>query len=214
MGNFEVKIKEFIEKLAKEKVGAGTFNQYSYNDPNNKRRRKNLRLYFKEICKFRPSYLLVSEAPGYLGARLTGVPFTSEFILLNGIKSPGIFGKKKGYRKTIEFDRECKEQSATIVWNAIQDLGHVPLFWPSFPFHPHKPNTQWSNRRPSPAEITLGQPFLKDVIAIFKIKKIVAVGRVAEKSLRGLGIECNTIRHPANGGARKFRKGLFREILG
>lgn len=210
MNSFQPKINKFIEKLAKTEVSLNTYNQYSYQKPENEIRRKNLGLYFKEVYKFKPKYLLLSEAPGYQGARLTGVPLTSEYILLNGIESLGIFGRNKGYRKTKEFDRERKEPSATIVWKAIAESKQLPLLWGSYPFHPHETDNIWSNRRPSPDEVKLGQQFFKELNNIFGIKEIVAVGRVAQSSLNSLGIECKMIRHPANGGAKLFRQGLFK----
>lgn len=212
MTNFHQRIGAFIDALAQEKVGSNTFNQYAYDNSDNDIRRKNLELYLTEVYAHKPEYLLLSEAPGYKGARLTGVPFTSEFILLNGIEPLGMFGKDRGYRKTTEFEKEHKEQSATIVWKAVKELGRVPLFWGSFPFHPYHPGDAWSNRRPDKAESEIGKKFFNTLIDIFGIRKIIAVGRVAEASLISLGIEHTMIRHPANGGANDFRRGLFGEI--
>lgn len=160
----------------------------------------------------KPDTLLLSEAPGYKGARLTGVPFTSEYHLLNGVSEFGFFGKDKGYRKTNEFSRQQKEQSATIVWKALAEAGWTPLMWASFPFHPHQKSDPWSNRKPTKEEVVIGQKFFRDIVAIFGVKHIVAVGRVAETCLASLGVRCEAIRHPANGGAKKFRSGILRAI--
>src|SRR5690554_6491486 len=48
----------------------------------NKARHANLRLYLRQMMTRRPSFLLVGEAPGYRGCRVTGVPFTNKHLLL------------------------------------------------------------------------------------------------------------------------------------
>ena len=79
--------------------------------------------------------------------------------------------------------------------------------------HPAKlSETALVNRRPYPEEVKRGQRFLNDIISIFAIRKIVAVGRVAEGSLLNSGMKCRTIRHPAHGEANEFIQGLF-EIM-
>ena len=66
-----------------------------------------------------PRTLLVMEAPGYRGCRLTGVPVTSRKVLLEGVPALQIFGAAAGYRDVADagFERVYSEQSATIVWN-------------------------------------------------------------------------------------------------
>ena len=100
----------FIEDLSKVKLPINVFNPYSYDYDENLLKRKNLFLYLQQMAKLNPHVLLVGEAPGYRGCRLTGVPFTSEFILLNGIDEIGLFGKLRDYQKTNEFEKVWKEQ--------------------------------------------------------------------------------------------------------
>ena len=50
------------------------------------------------------------------------IGFTSEHILVNGVEGPELFGAVRGYRKTNEFAGACKEQTATIVWEALAGL--------------------------------------------------------------------------------------------
>lgn len=69
-----------------------------------------------------------------------------------------------------------------------------------------------SNRPPTDAELAIGQKYLVQLIDIFKIKKFVAVGKKAETTLLKINITAPYVRHPANGGAIKFRTGL-KEIL-
>ncbi|WP_407311874.1 hypothetical protein [Desulfosporosinus sp. SB140] len=106
------KLSEFVRELAICKVTGDVFNHYSLDIQSNSIRRENLFIYLKYMQEIKPNVLMVGEAPGFHGCRLTGVPFTSEFILLD---DNGIFGKTKGYRKTKEVPRKKKKQSATIV---------------------------------------------------------------------------------------------------
>ena len=48
----------------------------------NQLRRHNLTRYLSAMEQSRPTLLLVGEAPGYRGCRLTGIPFTSSHTLV------------------------------------------------------------------------------------------------------------------------------------
>lgn len=202
----------FIESLASVPSACGVANQYAYESEANSIRRENLRLYLEHMAALRPDILLVGEAPGYRGCRLTGVPFTSEFIMLNGSRSSGLFGQSKGYRKASESTRIYREQSATIVWETLGRLPKVPLLWNAFPFHPYKMDNQQSNRIPNSRELETGKRFLEELVGLFDIGKIAAVGNTAEATLAAMGIACCKIRHPANGGKREFVEGIGRLI--
>ena len=195
------RIQSFVEKLALQKVFENTTNQFSYDLASNGIRRDNLIEYLLLMYQRNPKVLLVSEAPGYLGMKLTGVPFSSERTL---ITHPFFSGKKK-FR--VEFNG-ITEPSATIVWNGLDSVGKIPLMFPAFPFHPNKPRKPDSNRKPTKEELVIGEKYLKELIEIFGIKKFLAVGRKAESTLQKINITAPYIRHPANGGATKFKKGL------
>ena len=122
--------------------------------------------------------LLVGEAPGYRGARVSGIPLTSERQLTGS--GPA-------------------EATATIVHRVLDELGLVDevLLWNVVPTHP---GTATSNRAPTRAEIEQSSPFLE---ALARGRQAVAVGRVAHARLGG-----TYIRHPARGGAAAFRDGL------
>jgi hypothetical protein len=53
---------------------------------------------------------------------------------------------------------------------------------------------------------------LTQLIQITKIGNIIAVGEKSLKMLNKLAINCIKVRHPANGGATKFRKQLTKII--
>jgi hypothetical protein len=75
--------------------------------------------------------------------------------------------------------------------------------------HPYRPDNLWSNRTPSPSEISLGEPALRLLIEAFPAAKIIAVGKKSEGLLREMEIPiAGSVRHPANGGATEFSAGL------
>ncbi|MPN64510.1 hypothetical protein SDC9_212285 [bioreactor metagenome] len=43
---------------------------------------------------------------------------------------------------------------------------------------------------------------------MFNIEKVVAMGNKAEESLKKLGISCEKVRHPAQGGKNEFVEGI------
>jgi uracil-DNA glycosylase len=200
----------FIDSLSRVPSTPTAFNQYEKGSEANAIRRANLSLYLEQILEQKARILLLSEAPGYLGARLTGVPFTSEDILLCGIPELGMLGRERGYRKTDEFEQNSKEQSGTIVWQTLVSLDFLPLLFGSFPFHPHKLDNPRSNRKPTRAESALGRPFFLELMRIMEIERVVAVGNVAHASLAAAGIDTVKIRHPAQGGKNDFVAGMRR----
>ena len=198
----------FIKELSRVELPENVFNQYSNISHANSIRRKNLFLYLGQMAAFNSKIMLVGEAPSHRGCRLTGIPFTSEFILLNGIEEIGLFGASRGYEKTSELEKISKEQSATIVWNTLAKFNSIPLLWNALPFHPFKYGNIFSNRTPTNNELKIGGAFLKPLIQLFNIQTIVAVGNKAEMTLKSIEVNCQKIRHPAQGGKADFVKGI------
>lgn len=187
----------------------GLFNPWRdrclYDSPDNSPVQKFERLECHLNCH--PEFILIGEAPGYQGCRYSGIAFTSERLLLEGsiprINCPG--------NRLSTRERPFSEPSATIVWNALTELGiskHT-ILWNALQLHPFKPGQPWSNRTPSDAELALGEPALRLLLSAFPKAKLVAVGQKASFLLGNLGIEpAATVRHPANGGATKFKAGM------
>lgn len=214
-------IENLILALSAAPVAADCFNQYAPPDPNNARRRHNLRLYLEKMSALKPSSLLVMEAPGYRGCRLTGIPVTSPAMLM-GAHPLGWFGAANGYQLPQDqgFEDVRGEQSATILWQTLADLQaqsgeqmRPPLIWNSYPFHPHQPDNPRSNRAPRKREIAQGLGFLETILKLFTPETIVAVGNTAAGSLTTLDVPHTKIRHPAQGGKNAFVAGM-RAVFG
>lgn len=202
--SIQLRVSAFVNYLASIEVDKHSCeNIYSTDDYDAQLRRENLNVYLNQMIDLAPRLLLIGEAPGYAGCRLTGVPFTSEKII-----STNPFFKTQGYKTINDKNKLCAEQSATIVWNELNRHRIKPLIWNIFPFHPYKPGDVLTNRAPNAKEVELGFHILQELQQLFQIEKIGAVGRKAAQMLEKNNIPCQYIRHPANGGKREFVKGL------
>jgi hypothetical protein len=153
-----------------------------------------------------PAIVLLGEASGYQGCHFSGMPFTNEKLLLEG-RIPRV---RVAQRLTTRARPWC-EPSATVVWGTLHALGLAErtVLWNAFAWHPFKPGDPYSNRAPTRDELEAGREVLDGVLTAFGLAKVVAVGKVAERTLRELGREpYATVRHPSMGGANEFRSGL------
>lgn len=209
-------LETIVDDLSRIVVDEDSFNQYARDDdPNNAIRRANLLRYMEIMWERRPKTMMVMEAPGYRGCRLTGIPVTSRRVMLDGVPEIDIFGVNRGYEDSADdgFEDIQGEQSATIVWETLANLQRAPLIWNTYPFHPHKLNELRSNRKPRKAETELGSQFIRAVVMLYKPEVIIAVGNVAETTIIGTGLNCVKVRHPAQGGKNDFVAGMTR-LLG
>lgn len=157
-----------------------------------------------------PAVILVGEAPGYQGCHVTGIPFTSERLVIAGsiprvsAEAPRLSSRRLPW----------SEPSATTVWGILHQLGLAErtVLWNAYPWHPYKPGNRQSNRTPTPAEREAGVPVLRALLAAFPHARVFAVGRTAEASMRDAGQAAEALRHPSMGGAALFR-GQLRDAL-
>ena len=166
---------DLVDRLARARIGA-THNQYA----RSALLRGRLRAYLE--ARERAPIVLVGEAAGYRGARVSGIAFTSERQLTGA--GPA-------------------EASATIVHRLLATLGieEDVLLWNVVPTHP---GTTTSNRAPTREEIAAARPFLD---AVTRGRDVVAVGRVAAAAL-----DAPYVRHPSHGGGAAFADGVRRML--
>ena len=193
-------IEPFVESLARVELSDRATNPYARGDRGNAIRRSNLRLYLEHIG--RPRMMLVGEAPSHRGGRLTGIPFTSETIMLRHLGP--------GFRKATPGPALSTEASATMVWATIACMEPRPVLWNAFPFHPFVWGNPFTNRAPTSEELRIGAPFLEGMLRLFPIENVVAIGNLASRSLTLLGIGHEKVRHPSQGGKQKFVDGMAR----
>ena len=157
--------------------------------------------------KVNAARILLGEAAGYQGCHVSGIPFTSERVIMAGVV-PRV--RSAGERLSTRA-RPWSEPSATVVWKTLHELriARDTVLWNAYPWHPHLRDELHSNRTPSRDERTAGMPVLEALFDIFPSAKVFAVGRHAEQALGELGHEAISLRHPSMGGARLFRQGLI-----
>ena len=175
-------------------------------------RKINVELYLSHFLQRGCPVLLIGEAPGYKGCRVTGIPFTSEYILENNKyfrqHFPQIVCQHKPNQ---EFGAGKKESSATVVWNTLEtaQLMLSPCCWNVFPLHPYNPDKDiWSNRSPTQKEVKKGSEFTLRLIRLLQPDQIIAIGVKAYKQLIQMNVDTKKVRHPANGGGREFQSSL------
>lgn len=153
---------------------------------------------------------LIAEAPGHRGATVTGVPFLS---LRELTARPGpITGHLAGDGFALPVaTAPAWEASSAVVWAALARWGRpLPVSWPVVPHHPFQARDRSTNRTPRQSEVREGLPVTLDLLAAFRIRRVVAVGRKAEAALAAAGVSAIPVRHPAQGGAARFTEGLLR----
>jgi uracil-DNA glycosylase len=145
-----MRAEKFVARLAAAQIG-DTFNFYRLGAGAAVRRER--------LCRYLDErsgspVLLVGEAAGYRGARVSGLPFTSERQLTG-----------------------CgpAEATATIVQRVLSELELDFLLWNVVPTHPGTPT---SNRRPTSTEVADSRPFLDELA---ENRRILAVGRLAAR---------------------------------
>jgi uracil-DNA glycosylase family 4 len=162
---------DLVERLAAAEIGT-TFNQYAGSELRQVRLRDHLER------RADASVVLVGEAAGYRGARISGIPFTSERQLTGS--GPA-------------------EATATIVHRVLAKLGveEDVLLWNVVPTHP---GSETFNRRPTRAEVEAASLFLDELT---RGRTAIAVGRLAAAALAS-----PYVRHPSHGGAAAFEEEL------
>jgi uracil-DNA glycosylase len=176
-------------------------------------RREQLRAYlYDRLGKARLA--IIGEALGYRGGHFSGIPMTSERLLLG--RKTGIAPQRillgitpQRTSKPQKCPDGFSEPTATIVWSTLLRLELSPaefVLWNAFPWHSFDPRRgRLSNRTPTNSEQSAGIPVLNAFLDLFPCHEVVALGRIAAAQLKDLAVSARYVRHPASGGAKLFR---------
>jgi uracil-DNA glycosylase len=178
-------------------------------------RRKHLTVYFRErLGKARLA--IIGEALGYRGGHFSGIPMTSERMLLRKQQNIVAGSKPRRTSKPSICADGFSEPTATIVWGALLKTGVLPdefVLWNAFPWHSFDPRRGLlSNRMPNKSEQLSGRHALKAFLELFACEQIVALGKIAAAQLKQLGLDAHCVRHPASGGAKLFRQQIAKIV--
>jgi uracil-DNA glycosylase len=203
-------------------------------------RRQQLRAYAQERLG-RAKLVVIGEALGYRGGHFSGIPMTSERMLLSKQQDAvaPLYKRRNlehragdgGHRPPLQILSGIKprrtskpsvcpdgfsEPTATIVWGALLKIGVLPdefVLWNAFPWHSFDPrHGLLSNRRPNKSEQLSGRTVLKAFLELFPCEQIVALGKIASAQLEQLGVNAHCVRHPASGGAKLFRQQIAKMV--
>jgi hypothetical protein len=168
-------MRSFMDRLVAARIGRTT--NFYRDGAGAAQRRERLAAYLE--VRAEAPLLLVGEAPGYRGARVSGIPFTSERQLTGSGPS---------------------EATATIVHRVLAELGLTDrvLLWNVVPTHP---GSETSNRPPTAGEVRAGVAFARELA---RGRAVLGVGRIAAAAL-----DAPYVRHPSHGGLADFRAGLL-----
>lgn len=238
---FEEKVEEFINKLQGFTKMDNVFNpwqdydeSHDFDESSPQKRCCNLCKYLK--AREKAKYILIAEAPGYQGCHFSGIPMTSERLILDdknttyglkGLKRTSDYheqnnklAKAKIYTKK---DKEGKniaktvikngftEPTATIVWKQMVDVLQVSttdfVLWNAFPFHPWSEKYGiLSNRTPNKNEIKDTKDILSKFISLFDEKEEIICIGNTSHNTLSEILKIYKVRHPANGGKKDFIK--------
>ena len=153
------RVNEVIDRVARIKV-RGALNIYdedesvAYGDESGEATERKLALRQYLTSRWTAPTILVGEAPGKDGARLSGVPFT-------GLREPRAQGRLTNHRGScIVCSLKSNCEPEVLLWNACV----------LFPFSPE-------NRDPEPKRLTLAREVLE---LVSRGRKVFAIGLIAE----------------------------------
>ena len=195
------RVAKFVESLRDVPHFPNSFNPWDGDDPDADEgaaeiRRGHLRRYLG--AREHATYMLVGEAPSWHGCRFSGIPLTSERMLLgpHAVAPADIFAEPANleertsiYRaddkRTIRYGGRA-EKSATVVWRTMMDLNVGPfdfVLWNVVPWHPHLPGDPRVNRTDTQLtgeELSEGGIYLRKIInLLFPCARVIALGRTA-----------------------------------
>src|SRR5438093_3758342 len=198
-------IDDFL-RLLKESPSGAVFNPWWQVDEQNdigrnapEIRRKQLRAYLRKRLR-KANVAIIGEALGYRGGHFSGIPMTSERLLLGRSKrfhiKPRHFFSDVMPRRTSKPEKYpdgFSEPTATIVWGTLLKLGLKPeqfVLWNAFPWHSFDScRGMLSNRMPNKSERAAGLSILKVFLDLFPCNEIVALGNVAASQLVELNVK-------------------------
>lgn len=203
--------RRFVEEMSSLDF-PDVFNPYSdrceYNDfscsPD--RRRSSLLAILKVACECEIDSMWVGRDLGYRGGRRTGLALTDDAHFFEHAERWKVSAERPAKGKIVE-------RTAAVIWNVLRQIEAQVFLWNVFPFHPHQPGDEFTNRAHNSRERRIGEELLFELVRMLKPRRIVPIGNDAASAAFRLrpGGEVRKVRHPSYGGQNEFREQM-REI--
>jgi hypothetical protein len=144
--------------------------------------------------------LWIGRDLGYRGGRRTGLALTDDAHFEN-----------HGRRWNLNLERPTRgnvisERTAAVIWDQLDKIDSRIFLWNVFPLHPHEPGAPFTNRQHNSHERQAGERLLRDLIALLRPARIIAIGNDAAKAASKVtnDIPVLPVRHPSYGGQSQF----------
>ena len=138
---------------------------------------------------------------GWRGGRRTGIALVDEYALNEYARSIEVASLTRATAGPV-----MRERTATEVHLARLRVSRKVFFWNVFPFHPYETGNPQSNRMHTRREHDVGIEFLKGVLSLLPVGRVVTIGADATSALQAVGVECFSVRHPSYGGQKDFHQ--------
>lgn len=164
-------------------------------------RRENLRAVLCACVDADEVDVWVGRDLGWRGGRRTGIALVDESSL--GDYAISIEAKEL---KKATAGPAMRERTATEIHLARARVSRKLFFWNVFPFHPHEAGKPQTNRMHTRYERDIGLKFLKTVLTLLPVRRVVTIGKDATLALQMVDITCCPVRHPSYGGQKEFHR--------
>ncbi|OZM57185.1 hypothetical protein CIB95_06880 [Lottiidibacillus patelloidae] len=132
----------------------------------------NLYKYLRKMNSYEPSILILGEHPHFAREARTGIPFTSEHVIVKMNDRHGVL--EKDVYKLIGIR---KDSFSALLWGQINKMSNPPLLWNLFPFYPHQENSPSNHRSLTIQEMEWGNQLLLKILEAYpSITKVFVIG--------------------------------------
>ena len=197
--------KAFVDRLAEVEI-TNVFNPYRHHcevhdlEDAALIRRRNLETVLSIRHSKKVDSIWFGRDLGYRGGRRTGLALTDEVVMFS------VACTSSGYSRIARATHgsPVAERTAAVIWSLINRLPRPPMLWNAFPFHPHEPDSPFTNRAHTARERHETVWSIEALVERFNNPKLIAIGNDASKALSDLGFKHELARHPSYGGQREF----------
>ena len=165
------------------------------------RRRNSLLAILEAASEREIDSMWIGRDLGYRGGRRTGLALTDDAHFFEHAERWEVSAEKPAKGKVVE-------RTAAVIWSVLRQIEAQVFLWNVFPFHPHQPGDEFTNRAHNSRERRIGEGLLFELVRMLKPRVIVPIGNDAAAAAFRLsdGRDVRKVRHPSYGGQNEFRE--------